>query len=240
MVEVPRVARRAVGERFGGDRRPPLGGVRPAEDDEPGAAELPRQVRVGRGDVTDPLQRPRPRVVGLPGHRQRQVLDEEGHTAQRPAGERGELGPGPFVARPDHRVDLRVEPLDALNRRVDELFRRRIAAADEVGTGGRVEVGEVVGRHLRKRRWAAAVASTGACAFSPSSTSSGARRPPGRSPGRSGAPRAGPATTATRLPSPTAGKGGSTRSAGRTGRRRSAAHSVTRCRPGGASTGAPR
>ncbi len=102
------------------------------------------------GDVVQPLQEPRSAVVRLALHHQRQVLDEERHAAERPLWQwhlaLRRLLPGALEPVADDRVELRVDLLDAGDRRLDQFGRARPARAHQFGLGGRVEEGELRGR----------------------------------------------------------------------------------------------
>ena len=85
------------------------------------------------------------------------VLHEEGHACERPA-RVGCLVARAFEAPVDDRVEPAVDPLDSFDRGVDEVARRERAASDELGLGGGVELGELIGHdraayvQLRGRR----------------------------------------------------------------------------------------
>ena len=75
------------------------------------------------------------------------VLDHQRHTPERTVGQRGaRIFAGPIEARMDHRVELGIQLLDARDRVVDQLQRRGLAGANELGLRGRIE--ERVG-HVR-------------------------------------------------------------------------------------------
>ena len=144
VVEVPRVAGRAVGQRLGRDRAAQLGRVGPADGDEPGAPEAPPQRRVVRRDVADRPQRPGAAVVGLAGHRRPEVLDDHRHAGERSVAEGlAGLGQRPLVARVDDRVELRVEPLGGVDRRRHQLLRRHLPPPHPGGLRGGVQRGEI-------------------------------------------------------------------------------------------------
>ena len=90
------------------------------------------------------------RIAGGVAHR---VLHEERHAAERAVGRvaarRERFGAGLLEALVDHRVERGVQCLDARDRGVDELGRRRVAARDELGLGGCVEPGVGVGHGER-------------------------------------------------------------------------------------------
>ena len=78
-----------------------------------------------------------------------QVLEERRHAAERAVGQRAlRRGARGVEQRMDDRVQLRVQLLDVVDRGVDELERRRVAGADELGLRGGVELGEVGHRSL--------------------------------------------------------------------------------------------
>ena len=70
-----------------------------------------------------------------------EVLDDDRHTAERSVGKiAGCRGARAFEQRVDDGVELAVQLLDARDRGVDELDRRRVAVANQVGLGSRVEM----------------------------------------------------------------------------------------------------
>ncbi len=77
------------------------------------------------------------RITGDAGE---QILHDERHTAKRSLREcAGRLRACLLEARVDHRVQLGVELLDPRDRVVDELERRRLALAHELGLRGRID-----------------------------------------------------------------------------------------------------
>ena len=69
-----------------------------------------------------------------------EVLDDQRHAPERSVGQRpARLGARLVEARMDDRVQLAVQLLDARDRVVDELERRGVARADELGLRGCVE-----------------------------------------------------------------------------------------------------
>ena len=153
VIRVPGVVGRAVGQRLGRGHQAELGRVGPAEDDE---ARLPvalREVGVLGVDVARLLERLDAHVERVTGGGRPQVLQQEGHAPERAVGQVGgrRLLAGPVEALVDDGVELRVQGLDAGDGGVDQLERRRLAAADQVGLGHGVEAGEVIG-HAPDRR----------------------------------------------------------------------------------------
>jgi hypothetical protein len=103
-------------------------------------------VRVVR-PVVVVLQETHALVVRLAFHRAHDVLEQRRDPAERPVGEVGRRGlvSGAVETRMDDRVQLRIELLDAVDRRVDQLQRRQLPGADELGLGGRVEERQIIG-----------------------------------------------------------------------------------------------
>ena len=87
----------------------------------------------------------RARVERLIGLVAGDVLDEEGDTGEGAAACGGGLGPGPFEAAMDDRVELRVERFDAGDRGVDQLQRLDLAGPDQGGEGRGVVITESIG-----------------------------------------------------------------------------------------------
>ena len=76
------------------------------------------------------------------------VLEQHGYAAERPARQFAAGCVTRFVEqRGDEHAELRVERLKARDCGVDELLRLDLLACDEIGLGGRVEVGIEVRRH---------------------------------------------------------------------------------------------
>jgi hypothetical protein len=62
-----------------------------------------------------------------------EVLQEHGHPAERPVGQvTGRLRARGVEAVAHHGVQLRVQPLDAVDRRVHEFLRARLPGADQL------------------------------------------------------------------------------------------------------------
>ena len=143
---IPWVARRAVPQRLGGDRRCHLRDVRASEGDEPGRTEPLRQPGVVGRVVVGILQRSHAEVLGVPGEVGHRVLQQERHAAEGPVGHRS-VGrrDGAVELTVDDGVQLGVELLDAGDGGFDELTRVHLAAANEVGGVGGVEPGQRFG-----------------------------------------------------------------------------------------------
>jgi hypothetical protein len=75
-------------------------------------------------------------VVGRVLHGADEVLDHERHALERPVSRRRRERL--LEQRVDHRVELAVERLDALDRALHQLLRRHLPRADEVGLGSGV------------------------------------------------------------------------------------------------------
>jgi hypothetical protein len=72
-----------------------------------------------------------------------EVLEYEGHTAERAFGERANcFGAGLFESFVDDGIELRVQRLDAGDCRIDEFERRGLTAADERGLRSGIKWGE--------------------------------------------------------------------------------------------------
>ena len=142
---VPRVAARAIGQGLRGDRAAQLRRVRPAHHHQPGGEEPAGQRRVLGRPEASLLQEAAAHVVRVAGHGDAQVLQQERHAPERTVGQRaGRLAPGGLEPLVDHRVDLRVHLLDALDGGVDQLEGRHLPVADERGLRGGIEGAEVV------------------------------------------------------------------------------------------------
>jgi hypothetical protein len=90
-----------------------------------------------------------PGVVRVAGRVAVEVLQHERHAGERPVGQRpGRFVEGPFEARVDDGVQLGVEPLDPLDRGLDQLHRCGLTVADQFGLGGGVERGEIGHRRM--------------------------------------------------------------------------------------------
>jgi hypothetical protein len=98
-------------------------------------------------------------VQRLSGERGAEVLEQEGNTAE---GSVGQVTPRRLarlvVERVDNRVQLRIERLDSLDRRLDQLAGARLAVAHELRLGRGVdarEIGHGANNSRSLRRWAA-------------------------------------------------------------------------------------
>ncbi len=84
-------------------------------------------------------------MVRLAGLGAADVLEQERDAAKRPVRERAEgVAAGALELAMDHAVQLRIEQLDAGDRRIDELDRFDVATPHELGEAGRVVVAEGV------------------------------------------------------------------------------------------------
>ena len=72
-------------------------------------------------------------------HGAAQVLEQDGYAGERAGTGFTGFGAGLVVPGANHRVQLRVDPVDAFDRRFDELFGADLAGADELCLGGCVE-----------------------------------------------------------------------------------------------------
>jgi hypothetical protein len=99
-----------------------------------------------RNAEVDLLQEARAEVHRIAFGVAEEVLQEERYAAERTV---GQGVPARLVARAveepvDHRVQLGVQPLDALDGGIDQLERARLPRSDEVGQSYRVEPREIV------------------------------------------------------------------------------------------------
>jgi hypothetical protein len=141
--EVPRVAGGSVAAGLGDGEDPELGHVGPADDHE---ARLPKPAHDDRVELGDEVaEQLRSCGQALPGDRGL-VLDRDRDPRVRtlvpwlhPSG-----GLERALCVDEHeRVELAVERLDPLKRRLDQLARRDLAPADHRGQLGRRPVGEL-------------------------------------------------------------------------------------------------
>ncbi len=138
--EVPRVVRGSVRLGFRRRHEAEFRRVRLGDDHEPRSLELLEEVAGRRRDVAGLLQRDVPLVIRRAGERAVEVLDDDRDSGERPVGKPSLHGRAcPFVERMDDGVELAVELLDAVDRTLDELRARRVAATHERGLGGGVE-----------------------------------------------------------------------------------------------------
>ncbi len=144
MLGIPRIARRAVCEGLCGGGEPELWRVGLAEQDEPGVAELSREVGVLGGDESELLHERHAAVQRIARAGGDQVLQEKGHAPKRSGNElRRGLCPRALEERDDHGVEFGVDLLDASDGGLDELESRDVARTHELGLGGGIEIGEV-------------------------------------------------------------------------------------------------
>ena len=84
-------------------------------------------------DPADLAQEAHALVHRVAGRVRGQVLEQEGHAAERAVGQVAGRGGARLVEqRRDHRVELGVEPLDALDRLVDQLARACLPASNQL------------------------------------------------------------------------------------------------------------
>ena len=164
---IPRVPGRSVQAGLGGGAETQLRRVGPAQDDEPGPLEPSHQLAVDGRDVVSQ------EGAGLterdPGFLDDEVLEQVRHARQGTVAERTRRSvAGPLVGTQDDRVDLRVEPLDAVDRGLDQLEGRHLLPAHQLGLGEGVELRQPV-----TIRHPSLLCSTGVVR---------GRRPPGRAP----------------------------------------------------------
>ena len=97
------------------------------------------------GDVAEVAQHPVAEMQRLARERSVEILHDDRNPAERAVGRTGVgVGAGARVAPVDHRVELRVDRVDARERGVDELAWGGGAVADERSLRGGVEHGEIV------------------------------------------------------------------------------------------------
>ena len=127
--------------RLGGRNEPELGRVGPAEVGEAGGEVAPGELIGARRAVSGLLQVPHALVVGVALHGAEEVLEQDRDAAERAVGQgaRRSLLTCAVEELVYHRVELRVELLDALYGSVDELYGRGFTCADQVGLRGGVE-----------------------------------------------------------------------------------------------------
>nr|WP_293248379.1 hypothetical protein [Nannocystis sp.] len=121
-----------------------LGGGGLGDGDEPGGAVAADELAVVVGDmVAVEAVAAAQRGAGDGGE---EVLEQEGDAGEGTLGQGlAGLGPGLLVHRGDDRVDARVDGLDALDDRLHELARVKLAGADERGEAEAVEFREGCG-----------------------------------------------------------------------------------------------
>ena len=105
------------------------------------------------GAVAGLLQHPHARVVRLPLDLAQHVLEQERYASERAIGQPGAgLLANAFETAQDHRVELRVKPLDARDRGVDQLGGRNLPAAHQFRLCRRVQPEQVIHRCHYTRR----------------------------------------------------------------------------------------
>ena len=144
-IGVPRVAGRAERVGLGRRRQPELGCVRLAEHHEARGAEPLDEGAVVRRDPVVIAQEPGAAVLRGAAELRPEVLQEQRHAAERPVADRagGQLLACEVVERDDHRVQRRVEPLDRVDARLEQLRGRAFTRPHQLGLRGRVEGGEL-------------------------------------------------------------------------------------------------
>ena len=124
---VPRVARRAPRDRLGRRHAAELRAVRATGDDEARPRGTGRRGSCRRrATKSASLKRDVAVAERLPGVARAQVLQQERHAAEGAVGQRRVGGRLAGVVEPadDHRVQHRVDPLDPLDRRLEQFGRR--------------------------------------------------------------------------------------------------------------------
>ena len=84
-----------------------------------------------------------PSWIGSPSTLQNRSLNKVGTPRNGPSGSSRAAAARRVEQRVDDRVELGVDLLDVVDRGVDELERRRVTLANELGLGGGVELGEI-------------------------------------------------------------------------------------------------
>ena len=140
---VPRVAGRAEQHRLAGRRHPELRRIGLAQDDQARPAQPEHELGVEGGHVAGQEAGTLGEAHAL--HLAGQVLDQVRHPGEGPCGSGPRLLGRPLEDRRDHGVQHRVQRLDPLDGRRDQLGRADLAGADQFGLGGRVEQREVLG-----------------------------------------------------------------------------------------------
>jgi hypothetical protein len=140
---------RAERQRLRGRLRPELRHVGLAERDQAGGAKAGAEGRVGWRAVVDVAQRPVAAVVRLPVLLRAEILQQKRHAAKRSVGQRRRARRIARLVeqRRDHRVQRRVVSLDAVDRRVDQLQRRHLAAPHQRRLRHRIQSGQFVLHH---------------------------------------------------------------------------------------------
>ena len=144
-LRVPRVAGGPVQARLAGGHHAELGCVGAAQDHQARTAQPVHQLRGEGGDVAAQELRALVERRALDLHHE--VLEQVGHAPERTRRSGGRDGrAGLVVQRRHHSAQDRVEPLDPLDRPLDELGGRDLAVAHEGGLVGRVEQRDIRGR----------------------------------------------------------------------------------------------
>ena len=124
---VPRIAGRPPCFRFRSHLAGELGSVRPACNHQARRAEPGHQGGIGEGRPRRLLQPPVTAGLRLPGIGRHPVLEQERHAPEYPVRQRaGGSMPGVVEPPHHHRIDRGVERLDPLDRRLQQLQRRRL------------------------------------------------------------------------------------------------------------------
>ncbi len=124
VVEVPWVAAWAVGKRLGRGPCAELGSIGTAKRDEPGGSVGLDQVSVPVGERAVLLQRLNALVMGSACLTGPQVLHQDRHTRERPRRQASvDSGPRIGIVTMDDGVDVAVDRVEALDRRLEDLRR---------------------------------------------------------------------------------------------------------------------
>jgi hypothetical protein len=135
---IPRVPCRGETARLRGHRGAKLRDVGPAERDEAGRQEVPRQV--GRERERHVAHGPDPECRRLALDHAAQVLEQGRDTAERAIGQVTRCClPRRVEPGPDHGVQLRIDLLNPGDRRVYQLPGTHLTAADQVSLCGAIQ-----------------------------------------------------------------------------------------------------
>ena len=139
---IPRIPRRAPQHRFSGRMVAELRRRRLAEDHETSRTVAASQLRIGRRHLRS--EGSRPLRLDRPTKRRAEILQQKRHATKRAVRQaRVDLGQRPVEEPGDDGVQRGIDVLDARDRRLDELARRRIAVPNELRLRNGVEDREV-------------------------------------------------------------------------------------------------
>jgi len=148
--EVPGVAGRPEQRGLAGGEQAELGRVGLSEQDQPGAPQPHDQFLVVAGDQV--AEEGRALGEPHPGPLHRQVLEQERHPGEGAAADLPGGVQGQVEGWRHHRVEGRVQPLDAVDRRLDQLDRGHLAAPRQLGLGRRVQPLQLASQAGQSRR----------------------------------------------------------------------------------------